>query len=69
MQVRPIMGAKYHTIHHITYRHNYGHYFTFMDRLFGSHLAPEDFDEDKERRDLAKAERTAAAGAVAKKAS
>ena len=25
-QVWPIMGAGYHTIHHTTYKHNYGHY-------------------------------------------
>eukprot|EP00898_Chlorokybus_atmophyticus_P004577 jgi/Chlat1/511/Chrsp103S01095 len=36
----PIMGAGYHTIHHITYRHNYGHYTTFMDQLFGTLHVP-----------------------------
>jgi sterol desaturase/sphingolipid hydroxylase (fatty acid hydroxylase superfamily) len=41
---RPIMGAGYHTIHHTSYRHNYGHYFTFMDQLFGTLLHPEDYD-------------------------
>ena len=29
------MGAAYHTIHHTTYKHNYGHYFIYMDKLFG----------------------------------
>lgn len=24
MQVEPIMGAGYHTIHHTVYKHNYG---------------------------------------------
>ncbi|GFH31054.1 fatty acid hydroxylase domain-containing protein [Haematococcus lacustris] len=28
-KVTPVMGAGYHTIHHTTYKHNYGHYFTF----------------------------------------
>ena len=31
-----IMGAGFHTIHHTTYRHNYGHYTVFMDWLFGT---------------------------------
>nr|DAD35403.1 TPA_asm: hypothetical protein HUJ06_006043 [Nelumbo nucifera] len=34
--VWPIMGAGYHTIHHTTYRHNYGHYTIWMDWLFGT---------------------------------
>jgi len=42
MQMEPIMGAAYHTIHHTTYKHNYGHYFTYMDRIFGSLTPPED---------------------------
>lgn len=37
----PIMGAGYHTIHHTTYKHNYGHYFVYMDWLFGSLVTPE----------------------------
>ena len=40
MQMEPIMGAAYHTIHHTTYKHNYGHYFTYMDRIFGSLTEP-----------------------------
>ncbi|KAL9230091.1 hypothetical protein vseg_005483 [Gypsophila vaccaria] len=35
-KVWPIMGAGYHTIHHTTYRHNYGHYTVLMDWLFGT---------------------------------
>lgn len=31
-----IMGAGYHTIHHTTYRHNYGNYTVFFDWLFGT---------------------------------
>lgn len=41
----PVMGAKYHTIHHTTYKHNYGHYFTYMDALHGTLLTPEAYDE------------------------
>eukprot|EP00271_Cylindrocystis_brebissonii_P003660 TRINITY_DN14861_c0_g1_i1.p1 TRINITY_DN14861_c0_g1~~TRINITY_DN14861_c0_g1_i1.p1 ORF type:complete len:345 (-),score=30.28 TRINITY_DN14861_c0_g1_i1:607-1641(-) len=37
----PFMGAAYHTIHHTTYRHNYGHYTIFMDWLFGTLREPE----------------------------
>ncbi|XP_078431845.1 delta(7)-sterol-C5(6)-desaturase-like [Wolffia australiana] len=35
-KVWPVMGAGYHTIHHTTYRHNYGHYTVLMDWLFGT---------------------------------
>jgi len=35
VQVPPLLGAGFHTVHHITYRHNYGHYTTYMDALFG----------------------------------
>ncbi|CAK8533206.1 unnamed protein product [Lathyrus sativus] len=38
----PIMGAGYHTIHHTTYRHNYGHYTIWMDWMFGTLRDPED---------------------------
>lgn len=43
-KVEPIMGAGYHTIHHTTYKHNYGHYFTYMDRIFGSLITPEEYE-------------------------
>lgn len=33
---QPIMGAGYHTIHHTTYRHNYGQFFVYMDKIFGT---------------------------------
>eukprot|EP00899_Mesostigma_viride_P006889 jgi/Mesvir1/16200/Mv08462-RA.1 len=36
----PVMGAGYHTIHHITYKHNYGHYLTVMDWIFGTLRTP-----------------------------
>lgn len=42
----PVMGAGYHTIHHTTYRHNYGHYTIWMDWLFGTLHNPEE-DEGK----------------------
>ena len=42
-KVAPIMGAGYHTIHHTTYKHNYGHYTTLFDGLFGTLVHPEDF--------------------------
>lgn len=34
--VWPIMGAGYHTVHHTTYRHNYGHFTIWMDWMFGT---------------------------------
>lgn len=42
----PIMGAGFHTIHHTTYRHNYGHYTVWMDWMFGTLRDPVD-DEPK----------------------
>ena len=41
VECQPIMGAGYHTIHHTTYRHNYGQFFTYMDRAFGTILYPD----------------------------
>mmetsp|Transcript_21101 Transcript_21101/g.25378 ORF Transcript_21101/g.25378 Transcript_21101/m.25378 type:complete len:358 (+) Transcript_21101:262-1335(+) len=38
--MEPIMGAGYHTIHHTTYKHNYGHYTILMDKLFGTLRVP-----------------------------
>eukprot|EP00897_Mesotaenium_endlicherianum_P001095 jgi/Mesen1/10987/ME000097S10565 len=40
-KIFPLMGAGYHTIHHTTYRHNYGHYTIWMDWMFGTLKAPE----------------------------
>ena len=37
------MGAGYHTIHHTTYQHNYGHYFIYMDNLMGTLADPHEF--------------------------
>ncbi|KAK1320647.1 hypothetical protein QJS10_CPA03g00563 [Acorus calamus] len=36
-----VMGAGYHTIHHTTYKHNYGHYTIWMDWMFGTLRDPE----------------------------
>lgn len=35
-----VNGAEHHTLHHTRYSYNYGQYFTFWDRLFGTHLNP-----------------------------
>ncbi|KAJ7975755.1 delta(7)-sterol-C5(6)-desaturase-like [Quillaja saponaria] len=42
----PVMGAGYHTLHHTTFRHNYGHYTIFMDWMFGTLREPMD-DQSK----------------------
>ncbi len=42
--VLPIMGAGWHTIHHTSYKHNYGHYFVIMDWLFGTLISPAEFE-------------------------
>ncbi|CAL9046517.1 delta(7)-sterol-C5(6)-desaturase-like isoform X1 [Musa acuminata AAA Group] len=41
-KIWPVMGAGYHTIHHTTYRHNYGHYTVWMDWMFGTLRDPEE---------------------------
>ena len=41
------MGAGYHTIHHTTYKHNYGHYFVYMDKLFGTLVTPEEYEAEQ----------------------
>ncbi|XP_054787917.1 delta(7)-sterol-C5(6)-desaturase-like [Prosopis cineraria] len=43
----PVMGAGYHTIHHTTYRHNYGHFTIWMDWMFGTLRDPLDDDGGK----------------------
>ncbi|EFN51518.1 hypothetical protein CHLNCDRAFT_37407 [Chlorella variabilis] len=43
-KIAPVMGAGYHTIHHVLYNYNYGHYFTFVDRLFGTLITPEELE-------------------------
>jgi len=46
-KVWPVLGARYHTIHHTNYKTNYGHYFIFMDQIFGTLLRPEDYEQQK----------------------
>lgn len=48
----PVMGAGWHTIHHTTYRHNYGHYFVIMDWLFGTLISPEELEAQQAARRL-----------------
>ncbi len=38
--VGPIMGSKYHTLHHTHYIYNYGQVFTFCDALWGTLRVP-----------------------------
>jgi Delta7-sterol 5-desaturase len=38
--VDPIMGSKYHTVHHTHYIYNYGQVFTFCDRVWGTLRIP-----------------------------
>ncbi|CAN6706543.1 unnamed protein product [Malus baccata var. baccata] len=45
-KIWPVMGAGYHTIHHTTYRHNYGHYTIWMDWMCGTLRDPLE-DESK----------------------
>jgi len=35
-----INGADHHTIHHSDFKYNYGQYFTFWDRVMGTHRLP-----------------------------
>lgn len=49
--VWPVMGAGYHTIHHTTYRHNYGHYTLLMDWIFGTLRDPALDDDDDDNDD------------------
>jgi sterol desaturase/sphingolipid hydroxylase (fatty acid hydroxylase superfamily) len=39
----PLLGAGYHLIHHTTYQHNYGHYTTTFDWMFGTLKRPPTF--------------------------
>ncbi|CAK0786650.1 hypothetical protein CVIRNUC_009864 [Coccomyxa viridis] len=50
----PIMGAGYHTIHHTTYKHNYGHYFIYMDKIFGTLVTPEEYECEQQAKAQAK---------------
>ncbi|KAK1423477.1 hypothetical protein QVD17_18780 [Tagetes erecta] len=46
-KIWPVMGAGYHTIHHTTYRHNYGHYTIWMDWMFGTLRDPTEEETKK----------------------
>lgn len=37
----PIMGAKYHTVHHTHYHYNFGQFFIFADWFFGTLRVPD----------------------------
>jgi lathosterol oxidase len=39
--IDPIMGSKYHTVHHTHYIYNYGQIFTFCDRIWGTFKPPD----------------------------
>jgi len=39
--IDPIMGSKYHTVHHTHYIYNYGQIFTFCDRFWGTLRVPD----------------------------
>ena len=39
----PVMGAGYHTIHHTTYKHNYGQYLTYADAVHGTLVTPGEY--------------------------
>jgi len=41
LNIDPIMGSKYHTVHHTHYIYNYGQVFTFCDRFWGTLRVPE----------------------------
>ncbi|KAK4477687.1 hypothetical protein RD792_016934 [Penstemon davidsonii] len=43
----PFLGAGYHTVHHTTYRHNYGQYTIWMDSIFGTLREPIEDDAKK----------------------
>jgi lathosterol oxidase len=39
--IDPVMGSKYHTVHHTHYIYNYGQIFILMDWIFGTLRVPE----------------------------
>ena len=41
LNIDPIMGSKYHTVHHTHYIYNYGQVFTFCDRIWGTFREPD----------------------------
>jgi lathosterol oxidase len=43
-----INGSLHHTIHHSKFVYNYGQYFTFWDRMMGSHCSWEDLQKKRQ---------------------
>lgn len=41
LNIDPIMGSKYHTVHHTHYIYNYGQVFTFCDRIWNTYREPD----------------------------
>jgi Delta7-sterol 5-desaturase len=52
--VHPIMGSKYHTVHHTHYVYNYGQVFIFCDYLFGTLRVPLELTGGTEKQRLKK---------------
>jgi lathosterol oxidase len=59
--ILPSWAPQYHTLHHTHFKCNYGQFFTFCDRFFGTIMVPDrsKFDEKaqvtKTRRTVTKA--------------
>lgn len=49
-KIAPVMGAGYHSLHHTVYNKNYGHYFTYMDKLHNTLFTPEEDEEQRQQR-------------------
>jgi lathosterol oxidase len=49
-----INGAAHHTLHHLEFYKNYGQYFTFWDRVCGTHKAPSEDQMNGKYRDKLK---------------
>jgi lathosterol oxidase len=45
-----INTSAHHAVHHLYFNYNYGQYFTFWDRLGGSHRAPTDEQYDNTKK-------------------
>eukprot|EP00522_Entomoneis_paludosa_P011438 CAMPEP_0172452248 /NCGR_PEP_ID=MMETSP1065-20121228/9972_1 /TAXON_ID=265537 /ORGANISM="Amphiprora paludosa, Strain CCMP125" /LENGTH=349 /DNA_ID=CAMNT_0013204285 /DNA_START=91 /DNA_END=1140 /DNA_ORIENTATION=- len=41
LNIDPVMGSKYHTVHHTHYIYNYGQVFTFCDRFWNTYREPD----------------------------
>jgi len=62
-----INGADHHTIHHSDFFYNYGQYFTFWDRIMGTHREPKYIsmkktDNDNSRVEEVKSKRSSVVG-------